>query len=134
MAFWSAAAPAYSPPGVSSPNWVWSIVGRGNNTINNTKVVIIRLDYVQLDSSGSFVRVNNFRPGWASGGCTRYMPLFMHLNEGTVGTSGGSHIAGYDYWASQGANVFWQNYVWKFLYGMKQTATMAAYFPLAGTP
>jgi len=133
MALWNVSAPTYVPPSVTTPNWVWSIVGWAFNPLSNCNEVVIRLDYVKLDASGNFVRVNNFRPGWSSGSPNRYIPLFMMLHEGTTGNAGGSFVAGYDYWASQGANIFWRNYVYKFLYGMKNSANMVVYFPLVGT-
>lgn len=130
MALWNVAAPDYVPPSITTPAWVWSIVGWGYNNVNQVNGVIIRLDYVKLDTAGNFVRVNNFRPGWSGGEPTRYVPMFMNLNEGTAGSGGGAFVAGYDYWASQGANVFWKNYIYKFLYGMRSVGNMVAYFPL----
>ena len=131
MAIWnSIVAPDYVPPSTSSASWVWSIVGWGWNVLNNCNAVIIRLDYVKLDANGNFVRQNNFRPGYLSGNPTCYRPIFLSLNEGTLGDGGGSHMPGYDYWASQGANVFWKNYIYKYLYGMRNIASMVAYFPL----
>lgn len=122
--------PDYVPPSISTPAWVWSIVGWGYDQRNAVNVVSIRLDYVRLDASGNFIRVNNFRPGWSSGDCTQYIPIFMLLNEGDVGGAGGTFVAGYDYWASQGANVFWKNYIYKFLYGMRSLASLTVYYPL----
>jgi hypothetical protein len=130
MPLWNVVAPAYVPPSAVTPAWIWSIVGTGRNVQNSSDSIVIRLDYVKLDAAGNYVRVNNFRPGWSSGGCTMYIPLFMHLNEGTVGNAGGSFVGGYDYFASNGANYIWQNYIYKFLYGMRSVGSLVAYFPL----
>lgn len=130
MALWNVAAPDYVPPTVNTPAWVWSIVGWGYNNVSQVNGVIIRLDYVKLDAAGNFVKVNNFRPGWSGGAPTRYIPIFMNLHEGVTGGGGGAFVAGYDYWASQGANIFWKNYIYKFLYGMLTVGNLVAYFPL----
>lgn len=130
MALWNVSAPDYVPPSATTPAWVWSIVGWGYNNVSECNEVVIRLDYVKLDASGNFVRVNNFRPGWSGGNPTRYVPMFMMLHEGVTGSGGGSFVAGYDYWASQGANIFWKNYVYKFLYGMRSVGSLVSYFPL----
>lgn len=129
MAYWNIAAPDYVPPTKTTPSWVWSIVGRAYDSSNLINVLIIRLDYVMLDNNGGFVRVNNFRPGWSSGNPTCYRPIFMQLGE-TQGSAGSSHVAQYDYWASQGANLFWKNYIYKFLYGIRAAASLVAYIPL----
>lgn len=130
MGLWDIGAPDYVPPTVDTPAWVWSIVGWGYSSISQCNEIVIRLDYVKLDASGNFVRVNNFRPGWSGGAPTRYIPMFMRLFEGEAGSGGGAFVAGYDYWAKQGANAIWKNYIYKFLYGMRSVGNMVSYFPL----
>ena len=130
MGLWDIRAPDYVPPTVDTPAWVWSIVGWGYSSISQCNEIVIRLDYVKLDASGNFVRVNNFRPGWSGGAPTRYIPMFMRLFEGEAGSGGGAFVAGYDYWAKQGANAIWKNYIYKFLYGMRSVGNMVSYFPL----
>lgn len=130
MAYWNVKSPEYVPPSATSPSWVWSIVGWGYNSVSMCNDVIIRLDYVKLDAAGNFVRVNNFRQGWSSGAPNRYIPVFLTLHEGELGSGGGAFVAGYDYWSSQGANAFWKNYIYKFLYGINETATMTIFLPI----
>ena len=130
MGLWDIGAPDYVPPTVNTPAWVWSIVGWGYSSISQCNEIVIRLDYVKLDASGNFIRVNNFRPGWSGGAPTRYIPMFMRLFEGEAGSGGGAFVAGYDYWAKQGANAIWKNYIYKFLYGMRSVGNMVSYFPL----
>ena len=129
MPYWNVTAPDYNVPTTTTPAWVWSIVGRGYDQANLCDALIVRLDYVKLDASGGFVRVLNFRPGWSSGACTAYIPVFMQFSE-SLGAEGTSHVAKYDHWASQGANAFWKNYIYKFLKGMMSAAPNTVYLPL----
>lgn len=132
MPYWNVSAPNYVPPTTTTPAWVWSIVGWGRNNQDGTDVVVLRLDYVIRDATGNFVFVNNFRPGWMSGGCTRYIPVFMQLNEGVIGGAGGSFTGGYDYFMtpSPSCNTLWKGWIYKYLYGMRAAGNMVVYLPL----
>lgn len=128
MPYWNVTPPDYVFPTTTTPHWVWSIVGWGKNTHANIYCYVLRLDYVKLTASGDFERVNNFRPGWSSGGCTKYIPIFLNL---TVSDNNiGNWVPGINH-ANYGAvNDMWKNYIYRFLNGMKSAASMTVYLPL----
>ena len=141
MTAWTASnAPDYVPPNVGAPAWVWSVVGWGRNAQDGVDSIVLRLDYVQLDNKGMFQRVLNFRPGWSTGPCTIYMPLFLSLNEGDVGSQGSSRVGGYDYLRTHLSNgnvstydlhnTIWKSWIYKFLYGMRAVSPETIYIPL----
>lgn len=136
---WQVKAPDYVAPTSVTPAWVWSIAGWGPNVQDGVDVVVLRLDYVKRTENLMFERVNNFRPGWQSGACTMYMPIMMYLNEGILGSAGGSFAGGYDYFmnpanfspsAITAVNTLWKNYIYKFLYGLTVCSGNAVYLAL----
>lgn len=130
MPYWNVTAPDYVAPTLTTPAWVWSIAGWGRNNQNGTDSVILRLDYVKLNAAGGFERVLNFRPGWSSGGCTQYIPIFMNFDESAVAP--GTWVGGYDYFMTAGVscNTIWKNYIYKFLKGMMSCDSMTIYIPV----
>lgn len=138
MSLWNITSPDYVPPSTTVPNWVWSIAGWGRNNIQNSDVIVLRLDYVLVSSDGkSYTRVNNFRPGWSSGACTKYIPIFFFLFEGSAISYLSTWSGSYDYNLpvdGSAANYLWKNYIYKFLYGIRYSeGGMRAYIPLQGT-
>lgn len=128
MPYWNVTPPDYVYPTTSTPSWVWSIVGWGRNVHGNVDSFVLRLDYVKLTASGDFERVNNFRPGWSSGGCTQYIPVFLNLTIGTYNI--GSWVPGINNANYFTVNNMWKNYIYRFLKGMISSANSTVYLPL----
>ena len=128
MPHWTMTPPDYVFPTTSTPCWVWSFAGWGRNTHANIASVVLRLDYVKLTASGDFERVNNFRPGWSSGNCTKYIPIFLNL---TVSDNDiGNWVPGINHASYDAVNDLWKNYIYRFLKGMMNAAPSTVYLPL----